>query len=107
MLSILKTNIKIAFLIGCITLLLLSTVSGAQKRVLYKGIVSSFKLNIRQAPSRHSKVIIVVEKGETIDVLQKQGGIGGWLTVVYKGDKGYIRNRPQYIKLIPVPPQKK
>ena len=107
MLSILKTNIKIAFLIGCITLLLSSTVSGAQKRVLYKGIVSSFKLNIRQAPSRHSKVIIVVEKGETIDVLQKQGGIGGWLTVVYKGDKGYIRNRPQYIKLIPVPPPKK
>ena len=107
MLSILKTNIKIAFLIGCITLLLSSTVSGAQKRVLYKGIVSSFKLNIRQAPSRHSKVIIVVEKGETIDVLQKQGGIGGWLTVVYKGDIGYIRNRPQYIKLIPVPPPKK
>jgi septal ring factor EnvC (AmiA/AmiB activator) len=103
MLSILKTNIKIAFFIGWFTLLLSDTGFAAQNRVLYKGIVNSFKLNIRTAPSRKSDVVIVIKKGETVDVLKKQGGIGGWLMVKYKGDKGYIRNRPQYIKLISVP----
>jgi len=106
MLSILKTNIKIAFFIGYITLLLSSAGSAAQNRVFYKGIVSSFKLNIRAAPSQNSDVVIVVEKGETLDVLEKQGETGGWLTVEYKGDHGYIRNRPHYIKLIPVSSKK-
>ena len=106
MLSIFKTNIKIVFFIGCITLLLSSAGFAAQDRILYKGIVSSFKLNIRTAPSRNSDVVSVVKKGETLDVLEKQGEIGGWLMVKYKGDKGYIRNRPQYIKLVPVPLKK-
>jgi septal ring factor EnvC (AmiA/AmiB activator) len=106
MLSILKANIKIAFFIGCIILFLSSAGFGAQTRVLYKGIVNSFKLNIRKMPSRYSDVVMVVEKGEMINVLQKQGGIGGWLVVEYKGDKGYIRNRPQYIRLIRVPLKK-
>ncbi|WP_291466214.1 peptidoglycan DD-metalloendopeptidase family protein, partial [Desulfobacula sp.] len=106
MLSIFKTNIKIAFFIGCMTLLLSSAGFAAQNRVLYKVIVSTFKLNIRTAPSRNADVVIVVKKGETLDVLQKQGDVGGWLSVEYKGDKGYVRNRPQYITRVPVPPKK-
>lgn len=106
MLSVFKTNIKIAFFIGCIALLLPSAGLVAQNRVLYKGIVRSFNLNIRTAPSQNSDVVIVVKKGETVDVLEKRGGIGGWLAVEYKGDKGYIRNRPQYIKLISVSSKK-
>ena len=107
MLSIFKTNIKIVFFIGCFTFLLSSAGLAAQNRVVYKGIVNTFKLNIRTEPSRRSEVVIVVKKGETIDVLEKQGEIGGWLMVEYQGDKGYIRNRPQYIKLVSVPsPQK-
>ncbi|MCK5695959.1 MAG: peptidoglycan DD-metalloendopeptidase family protein [Desulfobacula sp.] len=87
--------------------LLLSSISFAvQNRVVYKGIVRSFNLNIRTAPSQNSNVVTVVKKGETVDVLEKKGGIGGWLAVEYKGDKGYIRNRPQYIKLISVPQKK-
>ena len=93
MLSILKTNTKIAFFTGCIILLISSAGFAVQKKVLYKGIVSSFKLNIRKAPSRHSDVLIVAGKGETLNVFQKQGGIGGWMTVEYKGNIGYIKNR--------------
>ncbi|MCD4722858.1 MAG: peptidoglycan DD-metalloendopeptidase family protein, partial [Desulfobacula sp.] len=88
------------------TLLLSSAGFAAQNRVLYKVIVSTFKLNIRTAPSRNADVVIVVKKGETLDVLQKQGDVGGWLSVEYKGDKGYVRNRPQYITRVPVPPKK-
>ncbi|MBU1341605.1 MAG: peptidoglycan DD-metalloendopeptidase family protein [Proteobacteria bacterium] len=106
MLSILKANTKITFFfIGCAILLL--TGSGfALDKVHYKGIVTSFKLNIRKEPLRSSDVVSVVEKGETVDVLQEQGDIGAWLAIEYKGDKGYIRNRPQYIKLILVPEKK-
>jgi len=107
MLSILKTNIKIVFSIWCIGLLLSNTGFAAQNKVLYKGIVNSLKLNIRSAPSRDSDVVIVIEKGDTVDVIKKQGSAGGWLPVEYKGNKGYIRNRSRYIKLIPVPPPKK
>ncbi|MCK5836635.1 MAG: SH3 domain-containing protein, partial [Desulfobacula sp.] len=69
---------------------------------MFKGIVNSFKLNIRTKPSQTSNVVIVVEKGDEVDVLEKKGGIGGWLTVVSQGKKGYIRNRPRYITLLPV-----
>lgn len=103
MLSILKTNIKIIFFIGYLVLVVSSAGFAAQNRVLYKGLVNAFKLNIRKTPSNHSKVVNVVEKGETIDVIQQQGDIGGWLTIVYKRNKGYVRNRPQYIQLIPIP----
>ncbi|MCK5684428.1 peptidoglycan DD-metalloendopeptidase family protein, partial [bacterium] len=67
---------------------------------IHKGIINSFKLNIRKSPSNESDVITVVKKGETIDILEIQGGIGGWLLVQHQGNKGYIRNRPRYIKLI-------
>jgi len=106
MLSVFKTNIKIIFLTGCITLLLSSAGFAAQNRVIYKGIVASFKLNIRKAPSFSSSIINVVKKGQAIDVLEEKGGIGGWLKVSYEKDIGYVRNRPIYIRLIPVVPKK-
>ncbi|MCF6247544.1 MAG: peptidoglycan DD-metalloendopeptidase family protein [Desulfobacula sp.] len=114
MLSFFKTNIKIALVpigrIGLVGLVGLSflwpEVASAQKPVLYKGVINSFKLNIRQSPSRHSDVVIVVEKNQQVDVIEKKGGIGSWLTVIYKGKKGYIRNRSQYIRLVPAVPIK-
>ena len=102
MLSILKTNLKIAFLTGCMVFFMSTTCFTAEKRILYKGTVNSFKLNIRKAPSRNSDVLIVAERGDTLDVFEKKGGEGGWLAITYKGNNGYIRNRPQYIKLIAV-----
>ncbi len=99
MFSFLKTNIKIIAFIAGITLLL--TASGqASADTEYKGIVNSFKLNIRKSPSRKSDVLAVVKQGEKINVHKIMGGTGGWLLVDYKGIKGYVRNRPRYIRLI-------
>ena len=91
---------KTLFLIGLITLLLSTSPLFAQDSGFNRGIVKVLKLNIRKKPSLNSDVVIVVEKGELIDIIDKQDGIDGWLTVVYNRRKGYIKNRPEYIKLI-------
>lgn len=98
MLSFLKTNFKIAFLTAIVIAVFLSPVA-AQKPVLYKGVIVAFKLNIRERPSRNAAVVVVVNKKTRVDVIEKKGGIGTWLKVVYQGKQGYIRNRPQYIRL--------
>ena len=105
MLSVLKTNIKIIFFSG-ILFFLLSGEGAAESPVLFRGIINSPKMNIRKTPSLLSEVVGVADKGEAVDVLEKQGDIGGWLLVEYKGNKGYIRNRPQYIELISVSREK-
>ncbi len=101
MLSFLKTNFKIGFLVFWAVLVLPGMVL-AEDPVFYKGIVTSFKLNIRQRPTREAKVVVVLEKGKKVNVISKQTGVGQWLTVKYKGKKGYVRNRSQYIHLISV-----
>lgn len=100
MLSFLKTDFKIAvFIVGA--LLFLSGTGMAADDAVYKGIVTSFKLNIRQRPSQKSDVILVAEQDEKIDVLTEPKGEGRWLKVKYKGEEGYVRNRSHYIQLIP------
>ncbi len=101
MLSFLKTNFKIV-LFSAVLICLFSNVGYAEKIVLYKGIINSFKLNIRTAPSQRADVLEIVVKGQTVDVISPKGPAGTWLTVVYKGQKGYVRNRTKYIKLFPV-----
>jgi len=107
MLSVLKTNIKIAVFVSVIVLFMSGSGSAIQNAVQTKGVVRSSKLNIRKTPSIKSKVVRVVENGETLDVIEEsKGGTGGWLTVMYKGKKGYVRNRSQYIKLLSALPVK-
>jgi len=105
MLSILKTNIKIIFFSGLL-FFLLSSEGTAENPVLFRGIINSPKMNIRKIPSLLSEVVGVADKGEMVGILEKQGNIVGWLLVDYKGSKGYIRNRPQYIELISVSGEK-
>ncbi|MEN8212071.1 MAG: peptidoglycan DD-metalloendopeptidase family protein, partial [Thermodesulfobacteriota bacterium] len=114
MLSILKTNIKIVFLskqvllvsctilffIGLITLLLSTSPLFAQDSGFNRGIVTALKLNIRKKPSLNSDIVMVVEQGKSVDIIEKHDGNDGWLTVMYNRRKGYIKNRPQFIKLI-------
>ncbi len=113
MLSVLKTNFKVSdlnligyktrrCLVVCLLFFLVVDHSYAKEKVLFKGIVNSFKLNIRSTPSRSSDVIMVLERGKQVDVVEKKGGIGGWLAVVYQDQRGYIRNRSEYITLKPV-----
>jgi murein hydrolase activator len=97
---------KIVIVLGGITLLTVTPSLFAQDLRSNKGIVNAFLLNIRKKPSLGSYVVIVAKKGEALEILGGQGDIGGWLFVSYKGNQGYIRNRPQYIKLIPSNPKK-
>jgi len=108
MLSFLKANIKIIITIFIVSCVFLSFFSFgiAQTQVIYTGVVNAFKLNVRKTPSRFAQVVIVIEKGDVVNVLEKKGGIGSWLTVEYQGKKGYIRNRLKYIELKRVPVKK-
>ncbi len=98
MLYFLKANFKIAFFSG-LAVCLISVIGYAKGKVLYKGRINAFKLNIRRAPSQNSDVVVVAEKGEQVDVIGSNGGAGGWLAVIYKDKKGYIRNRSRYVTL--------
>ncbi len=100
MLSLLKTDIKIVSLLVLVVFLLSIPLVSAQDLKVSKGIVTAFRLNIRSGPSVNSPVAVIVKEGSLIDILEKHGGIGSWLTVQYKEHEGYIRNRPRYIKLI-------
>ena len=71
-------------------------------QVLYKGKINTAKLNVRSAPDTHASVVVVLNKGERVDVLEMKDGVGGWLTVEYQGIQGYIRNHSRYILLKPV-----
>jgi murein hydrolase activator len=112
MLSILKTNIKITkffirlCFLGCFVFLATADCL-ARDRVLFKGVVTAAKLNVRAKASQYSNVVMVLERGTSVDVVGKEGGIGGWLTVVHGGNRGYIRNRPKYVRLTRVEAVKK
>ena len=91
---------------ACITVvavLLGQTAGPGYAQILYKGKINAGKLNVRSAPDNNSPVVVVLNKGERVDVLEMQGGVGGWLTVEYRGIKGYIRNRSRYILLKQAP----
>nr|WP_320190125.1 peptidoglycan DD-metalloendopeptidase family protein [uncultured Desulfobacter sp.] len=104
------------FVFACITVAaaILGPVNPCYAQVLYKGKINAAKLNVRAAPDNLSKVVVVLNKGERVDVLEMKGGVGGWLKVEYQGMQGYIRNRSRYILLKPLashptqkaPPQK-
>ena len=64
------------------------------------GVIHAWKLNVRSNTSTSSDVVLVLEKGDRVEIRDKQGGIGGWLEVEYEGKTGYIRNRPKYVRLI-------
>lgn len=101
MLSVLKTNFKIGIIFLVLGgILLFPGISSA--KVLYKGTANAYQLNIRARASQKSPVVVVIKKGDVVDVIKVDGGIGGWLTVIHKGKKGYVRNRTRYILLSPV-----
>lgn len=97
-----EANFKIKPLFfACMTVVvvILSQADLGFAQILYKGKINAGKLNVRSAPDNDSPVVVVLNKGERVDVLEMQGGVGGWLKVEYRGIKGYIRNRSRYILL--------
>ncbi|WP_022665326.1 peptidoglycan DD-metalloendopeptidase family protein [Desulfospira joergensenii] len=100
-----------AFLVSCLILTAVIFLPGpgfcSEDKVLYTGVIQTYRLNLRQKPNRRALVLLVMKKGDQVDVVGKQGGDGGWLVVIFRGEKGYIRNRPKYIRLTPVTRPKK
>lgn len=102
MLSFLKANFKITAVAICLLWGAVG-IETACCAVLHTGVVNSYQLNVREKPSRKSAVVVVIKKGEKVMVIGKEGGIGGWLHIQYKDKKGYIRNRPRYVRLMAPP----
>lgn len=98
MLSIFKTNFKIAAAI-LVAAFWLFPASAAGQQVQYKGVITAAKLNVRERPSQKAGVVMVLDKNTRVDVIEKKGGVGSWLKVAYKEKKGYVRNRPHYLRL--------
>ena len=105
-----ETNVKAMhrkigpFFFACITAaaFILGRADLCCTQVLYKGKINTAKLNVRSAPDTQSSVVVVLNKGERVDVLEMKDGVGGWLTVEYQGMQGYIRNHSRYILLKPM-----
>jgi len=63
------------------------------------GIVSAGQLYLRTAPGEESPAVKVLRKGTKVQILNQHDG---WLEVSYQGQVGYLRNRPQYVHIIPI-----
>jgi septal ring factor EnvC (AmiA/AmiB activator) len=61
------------------------------------GIVKAAKLNVRMGPEHTNLILMVLEKGNRVEILEHDDG---WLKISYKGQTGYIRNRKKYIQII-------
>ena len=70
------------FFFACITAaaIILGRADLCCTQVLYKGKINTAKLNVRSAPDNLSSVVVVLNKGERVDVLEMKDGVGGWLT---------------------------
>ncbi len=106
MLSVFKANIRL-ILFAAVVFFAAAMPAVGEEGTAVRGVVEAFHLNIRSAASQESDVVSVLKKGDTVDVLEKEAGIGGWLKIQSGKDIGYIRNRPQYIRLIDLLPEKK
>ena len=65
------------------------------------GIVNSNQLNLRNGPGFENRIINVLPKGTKVQILNENNG---WLEVSYRGQTGYLRDRPRYIQVVPVKP---
>lgn len=62
------------------------------------GIIVVKKLNLRSGPGQNHKLSGMLEKGDKIEILKHEGK---WLKILYGKQIGYIRNRTQYVHIIP------
>ena len=64
------------------------------------GIVESARLNVRSGPGLKHRAVAVLEKGTavTVSTIEKD-----WVKIQWDGKTGYVKNRPQYIRVVGVP----
>jgi len=62
------------------------------------GTITASKLNIRPEPGTHKAPLMVILKGNRVQII---GEDNGWLKIKYKGRTGWVKNRKQYIRVDP------
>ena len=62
------------------------------------GMVNAYKLNMRSGPDRNAPVIRTIDQGARVRILKH---IDGWLEIDHEGQTGFIRNRRQYVRILP------
>jgi septal ring factor EnvC (AmiA/AmiB activator) len=102
MLYFVKTVIKIVFLslFAAVYLSSANNAFSADNNVVRDGYVVAYRLNVRSAPSIDSKIFFVLKEGAKIKVHGNLGKVGSWIQIQFEEQKGYVRNRSHYIKLI-------
>ena len=91
MLSLFETVLK--NLTAVLLFLLLSAAVCRAERV---GTVTAAMLNVRSGPDNRTAVVKVLARGEKVRVLAEEGE---WLRIAHGRERGYIRNRPRYVRL--------
>jgi len=61
------------------------------------GVVMVDRLNLRPSPDMQSPSLAQLEKGTEVSVLRRENG---WLQVRYQTQVGYVRHRPEYIRVV-------
>ncbi len=90
-------NRRILLPAAVVLALLLLPVSWAQGQ--QTGIILVDKLNLRPEPGTHAPPIATLEKGEEVQVIQRENG---WLRVRHAKGEGYIQHRDTYVHIIAV-----
>lgn len=55
-------------------------------------------LNMRSGPGKDYGVIMKLDQGAQVNVLDRRNG---WLKIAYEGRQGFILNKPRYIEIVP------
>jgi uncharacterized protein YgiM (DUF1202 family) len=72
----------------------------ANSNAVRDGYVAAYRLNVRSAPSNKSKVHFVLKEGAKIKIHGANVAVGSWILIDFEGEKGYVRNRSNYISVI-------
>ena len=77
-----------------------NNVFAADNNVVKDGVITAFRLNVRVEPSNQSKIYFVLKEGARIKVHGDTGDVGSWIQIEFDGQKGFVRNRSKYLRLI-------
>ncbi len=102
MLYLFKTVTKIVALLFLSVVYVSSAndVFSADNNTVRDGFVAAYRLNVRFEPSTNSKILYVLKEGAKIKIYGDVGTIGAWVQIQFENQKGYVRNRSHYIKVI-------
>jgi len=89
-------KIIVASAAGMILVLNAEEISGSQSIEI--GIIRANNLNLRPGPGKENSPLGVLKQGTTVKILKH---VDGWLKILHEGRVGYIRNRKQYVLILP------